>query len=77
MATALLITSIEEQQREFAIEPGTPCRIGRHPLNTVALPNESVSRAHAMVQFTETGSCFLYDLNNIVQLLCCQIRSDL
>jgi adenylate cyclase len=64
LATALLITSIEEQQREFAIEPGTPCRIGRHPLNTVALPNESVSRAHAMVQFTETGSCFLYDLDS-------------
>jgi len=28
------------------------------------LPNESVSRAHAVVQFTDAGSCYLYDLDS-------------
>lgn len=64
VATAHLIVSIGEEQRECCIEPGTPCRIGRSPHNTIALPNESVSRAHAMVQFTDSGSCYLYDLDS-------------
>jgi adenylate cyclase len=64
LASPLLIVSIGEQQREFAIEPGSPCRIGRDPHNTIALPNESVSRAHATVQFTGAGSCYLYDLDS-------------
>ncbi len=64
MAKPLLIARIGEQQQEFPIEPGTPCRIGRHPHNTIALPNESVSRAHAMVQFSDAGSCYLYDLDS-------------
>jgi len=46
------------------IEPGAPCRIGRSPHNSIALPNESVSRAHAVVQFTDSGSCYLYDLDS-------------
>lgn len=41
-----------------------PCRIGRSPHNTIELPDESVSRVHAMVQFTESGSCYLYDLDS-------------
>ena len=28
------------------------------------MPNESVSRAHAVVQFTDAGSCYLYDLDS-------------
>ena len=28
------------------------------------MPNESVSRAHALVQFTDSGSCYLYDLDS-------------
>jgi adenylate cyclase len=64
LATALLIASIGDEQRQFTIEPGSPCRIGRHPHNTIALPNESVSRAHAMVQFTDAGACYLYDLDS-------------
>jgi len=64
MATALLIASIADQQHEFTIEPGTPCRIGRHPHNTIELPDESVSRSHAMVQFADAGTCYLYDLDS-------------
>ncbi len=64
MATALLIASIGDQQHQFTIEPGTPCRIGRHPHNSIELPDESVSRSHAMVQFTGNGTCYLYDLDS-------------
>jgi adenylate cyclase len=64
VATALLIANVGDQQREFTIEPGTPCRIGRHPNNSIELPDESVSRSHAMVQFTGAGSCYLYDLDS-------------
>jgi len=64
IATAQLRVSIGQEQREISIEPGAPCRIGRSPHNTIALPNESVSRAHAMVQFTDSGSCYLYDLDS-------------
>jgi len=63
-ATAHLVVSIGQEQRECGIEPGMPCRIGRSPHNTIALPNESVSRAHAVVQFTDSGSCYLYDLDS-------------
>lgn len=64
VATAQLRVSIGQEQQEFSIEPGTPCRIGRSPHNTITLPNESVSRAHAVVQFTDSGSCYLYDLDS-------------
>ena len=63
-ATAKLIVSIGQKECAFLVEPGVPCRIGRSPHNTVELPNESVSRAHAMVQFTDGGSCYLYDLDS-------------
>jgi adenylate cyclase len=64
VATAFLIASIGDQQQEFTIEPGAPCRIGRDPHNSISLPNSSVSRAHAMVQFTDAGACYLYDIES-------------
>jgi adenylate cyclase len=62
--TPNLVVHIGRQQREFNIEPGTPCRIGRSSHNTIELPDDSVSRAHAMIQFTGSGSCYLYDLDS-------------
>ena len=64
VATAHLTVSIGQEQRECSIDVGAPCRIGRSPHNTIALPNESVSRAHAMVQSTDSGVCYLYDLDS-------------
>ena len=39
--------------------------VGRHPLVELPMENPSVSRQHAVFQFSEDGGCYLFDLGSV------------
>lgn len=54
---------LEDQDRKvFALQ--SPFSIGRTPNNTYVIPNEDVSRCHALVQARAEGEFWLTDLNS-------------
>ena len=64
MPQPALIVILDDQEHRFTLDDNSPCRIGRGPSNTIALPSEGVSRNHAMVQSSDSGEFVLYDLGS-------------
>lgn len=59
---AELITKFGKQPRRYHLDASEVYRIGRTPQNTIQLPNDEVSRDHAMVQANDASVFYLYDL---------------
>src|SRR5229473_6699589 len=52
-------------ERQVSLDKGSTWRVGRTPENDVVLPDEVVSRTHAMIQLTDNRVYYLIDLGSV------------
>ena len=63
-STTHLEVVIASEAKNFRLDPGAICQIGRDAQNTIVLADNQVSRRHAMVQCGPAGEFFLADLGS-------------
>lgn len=64
LPAAYVEAAIASGRRRFCLEAGVVCRLGRSDQNGIVLPDQLVSRHHAMIQPTEGGEFHLIDLGS-------------
>jgi adenylate cyclase len=64
LPAAYVEAAIASGRRRFCLEASVVCRLGRSDQNGIVLPDQLVSRHHAMIQPTEGGEFHLIDLGS-------------
>jgi len=64
LPAACVEAAIATGRRRFCLDAGMVCRLGRSDQNGIVLPDQLVSRHHAMIQPTEGGEFHLIDLGS-------------
>lgn len=59
-----LLVSGPQSRQQFLLSPGTTWKVGRTLQNEIILPDDSVSRSHAIIQRAGSGEFYIIDMGS-------------